>query len=57
MRIVIIVAMKEEALPFIERHELVEMVPSPFEPGMPFRTFSGVIEEVEVGPLHLSIAA
>jgi hypothetical protein len=39
--IVIIVAMQQEAAPFIEKHNLVEQSPFPFEQGSPMVAYSG----------------
>jgi 5'-methylthioadenosine nucleosidase len=42
-RVVLIVAMEQEATPFIQTHNLQQMIPSPFMTGMPMVCYSGHI--------------
>lgn len=52
--IVIVVAMEQEAQPFIMKHDLKENVPSPFEPGSPMKAYSGqVVARGRTVALHL----
>ena len=53
--VVIIVAMQQEAEPFILRHNLVENIPSPFHPGSPMVSYSGIISAVHEGNVDLAV--
>jgi len=47
-RIVILVAMEQEARPFIQTHNLQQIKPQPFEPGSPMLAYSAKITDCEV---------
>eukprot|EP01063_Lacrimia_lanifica_P014345 TRINITY_DN20951_c0_g1_i1.p1 TRINITY_DN20951_c0_g1~~TRINITY_DN20951_c0_g1_i1.p1 ORF type:complete len:288 (+),score=92.92 TRINITY_DN20951_c0_g1_i1:57-866(+) len=47
-RVILVVAMHEEADPFIKKHGLREVLPKPFHGGMPMEAYSGVVAGVEV---------
>jgi 5'-methylthioadenosine nucleosidase len=47
-RAVMIVAMQEEADPFIKKHGLKEVTPSPFLDGMPMVCYSGRVSNIEI---------
>jgi 5'-methylthioadenosine nucleosidase len=47
-RVVMIVAMQEEADPFIQTHGLQKMTPSPFLDGMPMICYTGTVSSIEV---------
>ena len=47
--VVLVMAMEQEAEPFIQKHNLkLEVSPSPFVPGTPFKAFGGVVGGVAV---------
>lgn len=47
-RVVIVVAMQEEAEPFIKKHDLKQKTPSPFLAGMPMICYCGVVSKIEI---------
>eukprot|EP00602_Paraphysomonas_sp_CaronLab_P002234 CAMPEP_0185029264 /NCGR_PEP_ID=MMETSP1103-20130426/15459_1 /TAXON_ID=36769 /ORGANISM="Paraphysomonas bandaiensis, Strain Caron Lab Isolate" /LENGTH=271 /DNA_ID=CAMNT_0027563939 /DNA_START=58 /DNA_END=870 /DNA_ORIENTATION=+ len=53
--VVLIVAMQQEAMPFIERHSLVECAPSPFQPGSPMVAYTGTIECMSGGAIRIHL--
>lgn len=53
--VVIIVAMQQEAEPFISRHNLVQNTPSPFHPGSPMVSYSGIFSAAPNGYTDLAV--
>lgn len=53
--VVVIVAMQQEAEPFIKKHNLKENKPSPFQPGSPMVSYSGRIASATRPNVEISV--